>query len=54
MLLEKFQVGTLSDLGLKFSRDSHIASRVQAALRMFIRNIRKMWLRIQYTSKFKY
>ncbi len=41
MLLEIFQVGTLSDLGLKFLTDSHIASRVRAALRMFIRNIRK-------------
>ncbi len=28
---KKIQVGTLSDLGLKFLADSHIISRVQAA-----------------------
>lgn len=28
----EYQVGTVSDLGLKFLTDSHIASRVQAAL----------------------
>jgi len=38
---EKFQVGAISDLGLKFFADSHIASRVLVALKhKFNRNIR--------------
>lgn len=34
MLLDEVQVGTLSDLCLKFLANSHYSSRLQAALRV--------------------